>query len=156
MPTKNSTPRYRLLAASLLISAVIYGLGLMLAQDLTTHHVLKRLVWPLSRLIIFITIGLMVGQIIELAGWTRYLASLAAPLFRFGNLGRQCSAAFTAAFFSGVAANAMLLDFYKDGKICRQELFLANFINQLPAFFLHLPTTFFIIVPLTGAEVYIY
>ncbi len=140
-----------LLAVSLLISAVIYGLGIMLAQDLTTHQVLKRLVWPLSRLIIFITIGLMVGQIIELAGWTRYLASLAAPLFRFGNLGRQCSAAFTAAFFSGVAANAMLLDFYKDGKICRRELFLANFINQLPAYFLHLPTTFFIIIPLTGA-----
>ncbi|MEE8541981.1 MAG: nucleoside recognition protein [Desulfobacterales bacterium] len=151
MPAKNSTPRYMLLAVSLLISAVIYGLGIMLAQDLTTHQVLKRLVWPLSRLIIFITIGLMVGQIIELAGWTRYLASLAAPLFRFGNLGRQCSAAFTAAFFSGVAANAMLLDFYKDGKICRRELFLANFINQLPAYFLHLPTTFFIIIPLTGA-----
>jgi hypothetical protein len=29
-------------------------------------------------------------------------------------------------------------------------LFLSNFINQLPAFFLHLPTTFFIVIPLTG------
>jgi len=27
---------------------------------------------------------------------------------------------------------------------------LSNFINQLPAFFLHLPTTFFIVIPLTG------
>jgi len=151
MPAKSPTPRYTMLAASLAVSAVISGFGMMLVQDLTAHHVLKRLVWPLSRLILFITLGLMVGQIIELAGWTRHLASLAAPFFRFGNLGRQCSAAFTTAFFSGVAANAMLLEFYKEGKISRRELFLANFINQLPAYFLHLPTTFFIIVPLTGA-----
>ena len=52
--------------------------------------------------------------------------------------------------FSGVAANAMLLDFHKEGKITRGQLFLSNFVNQLPAFFLHLPTTFFIVIPLTG------
>jgi len=44
----------------------------------------------------------------------------------------------------------MLLDFLKEGHISRRQLFLSNFINQLPAFFLHLPTTFFIVVPLTG------
>jgi hypothetical protein len=49
-----------------------------------------------------------------------------------------------------VAANAMLLDFYKSGHISRRQLFLTNFINQLPGFFLHLPTTFFIVIPLTG------
>jgi hypothetical protein len=48
-------------------------------------------------------------------------------------------------FFSGVAANAMLLGFYKEGKICRKQLFLSNFVNQFPAYFLHLPTTFFIV-----------
>ena len=53
-------------------------------------------------------------------------------------------------FFSGVAANAMLLDFYKEGKICRKQLFLSNFVNQFPAYFLHLPTTIFIVLPLTG------
>ena len=99
---------------------------------------------------IFITIGLLIGQIIEATGWTKTLAAVARPLFRFGNLGNHCSAAFTTAFFSGVAANAMLLDFYKEGQITRRQLFLSNFINQLPAFFLHLPTTFFIVIPLTG------
>ena len=44
----------------------------------------------------------------------------------------------------------MLLDFFKEGRINRRQLFLSNFINQLPAFFLHLPTTFFIVIPLTG------
>ena len=66
------------------------------------------------------------------------------------HLGDHCSAAFTAAFFSGVTANAMLLDFFKEGHITRRQLFLSNFMNQLPAFFLHLPTTFFIVIPLTG------
>ena len=44
----------------------------------------------------------------------------------------------------------MLLDFFRDEHITRRQLFLSNFINQLPAFFLHLPTTFFIVIPLTG------
>ena len=44
----------------------------------------------------------------------------------------------------------MLLNFFEDDKITRKQLFLSNFINQLPAFFLHLPTTFFIVIPLTG------
>jgi hypothetical protein len=98
----------------------------------------------------FITAGLLIGQIIEATGWTRTLAVLARPLFRFGNLGNQCSAAFTTAFFSGVTANALLLDFLREAKISRRQLYLSNFINQLPAFFLHLPTTFFIVIPLTG------
>jgi hypothetical protein len=99
---------------------------------------------------LFITIGLLVGQIIESTGWTKTLAALARPLFRFGRLGDHCGAAFTAAFFSGVTANAMLLNFFKDDRITRKQLYLSNFINQLPAFFLHLPTTFFIVIPLTG------
>jgi len=106
--------------------------------------------WPLARLMVFITLGLFIGQIIEASGWIRAMAVLARPLFRFGHLGDHCSAAFTAAFFSGVTANAMLLDFFKEGHITRRQLFLSNFINQLPAFFLHLPTTFFIVIPLTG------
>jgi hypothetical protein len=75
---------------------------------------------------------------------------VAAPLFRFSNLGDRCSAAFTTSFFSGVAANAMLWEFFKEEKITRRQLFLGNLMNQLPAYFLHLPTTFFIVIPLTG------
>ena len=119
-------------------------------DDLSSQKAVSRLLWPLARLMIFIGIGLAAGQIIEATGWTKILAALAGPIFRFGNFGKRCSAAFTTAFFSGVAANAMLLDFYKDGKISRRQLFLSNFVNQLPAYFLHLPTTFFIVIPLTG------
>jgi hypothetical protein len=53
------------------------------------------------------------------------------------------------AFVSGVAANAMLQTYYSENKISREQLYLTNFINQLPAFFLHLPTTFFTVISMT-------
>ncbi len=135
---------------SLTISAIIILSALILIDDLDAQKVISRLLGPLTRLMLFITIGLLVGQIIEVSGWIKHMAVLARPLFRFGHLGDHCSAAFTTAFFSGVSANAMLLDFFKEGHITRRQLFLSNFINQLPAFFLHLPTTFFIVISLTG------
>ena len=138
------------LVASLAISLVFISGALVLIEGLDSTLIVSRLLWPLARLMLFITLGLFIGQIIEASGWIRAMAVLARPLFRFGRLGDHCSAAFTAAFFSGVTANAMLLDFFKEGHITRRQLFLSNFINQLPAFFLHLPTTFFIVIPLTG------
>ncbi len=140
----------RSLLISLGISLVIISGGMILVDELGAIQIASGLLWPLVRLMAFITLGLLIGQIIEAAGWIKTMAVTARPLFRFGRLGNHCSAAFTAAFFSGVTANAMLLDFLKEGHITRSQLFLSNFINQLPAFFLHLPTTFFIVVPLTG------
>ena len=150
MARQQNKDSYRILLLSLLISGAVLIIGAYQADGLNIQIVFSRLVVPLLRLMIFIAIGLLIGQIIEATGWTKTLAVLARPLFRFGNLGNHCSAAFTTAFFSGVAANAMLLDFYKEERITRGQLFLSNFTNQLPAFFLHLPTTFFIVIPLTG------
>ena len=138
------------LLISFFVSVAVLSAGLFLVEDLNADRLVSKLLWPLTRLMLFISIGLVAGQVIEATGWTNTLAALARPLFRFSRLGNHCSAAFTAAFFSGVTANAMLLDFYKEGKITRSQLFLSNFMNQLPAFFLHLPTTFFIVIPLTG------
>ncbi len=146
---KAKTSHTALLVSGLLSAVMLIG-GSALIEDLTGQIVLSRLLWPLVRLLFFITVGLCVGQIIEASGWTKTLAYLTRPFFRFGNLGDRCGAAFMTAFVSGVTANAMLLDFYIDGKISKTQLFLSNFVNQFPAFFLHLPTTFFIVIPLTG------
>lgn len=135
---------------SLGVTLAILGAGLVWVDHLQAATLGRKLVWPLARLMVFILLGLAVGQAIEAFGWTRRVAWLAGPMFRFGRLGDQCAAAFVTAFFSGAAANAMLYEFYQDGKICRTRLFLANFVNQLPVFFLHLPTTMFIVLPLTG------
>lgn len=149
MPRKKTSAPYRALILSLAFSAVmlmtgVYGLA---AFDWPTAG--RNLLIPLLRMLGFILVGLAAGQMIEALGWTRNLAVLARPLFSFSRLGDRCGAAFTAAFFSGVTANAMLVAYYQEGRITRRQLFLTNFINQLPAFFLHLPTTFFIVVPLT-------
>ncbi len=138
-----------MLLIGLLITGIVLAAGLAWVAGVTAATLPGRLLLPLSRMLAFVCIGLVVAQAIDDTGWTRKLGALAAPVFRFANLGTRCSAAFTAAFFSGVSANAMLLDFYKEKQITRRQLFLTNFINQFPAFFLHLPMTFFIVVPLT-------
>jgi hypothetical protein len=124
--------------------------GTLFFESVQWDIVWRRMLVPLVRLLAFITLGLAVGQMIEAAGWTGKIGKLGAPLFRFARLGPQCSAAFSTAFISGTAANAMLYEFWRDGKISRQQLILTNLANQLPAFFLHLPTTVFIVLPLTG------
>ncbi len=117
---------------------------------------LKKVLFPLVRMLFFISIGLVIGEIIEATGWTRYLAVIAKPLFKFAHLDERCAATFTVAFFSGVGANTMLYNFYKNGKIDKKEVILTNIMNQLPAFFLHLPSTIFIIIPLTGKAGIVY
>lgn len=138
------------LLVSAAVSAAMMGVGFYAVGGMTGGLLMDKLLFPLLRLLMFITIGLFAGQLIEAAGWTRYLSFAARPLFNFGRLGDRCSAAFITAFLSGTAANAMLVEFYEQRKISREKLFLTNFVNQFPAYFLHLPTTFFIVLPLTG------
>jgi hypothetical protein len=144
---KRSTRR---LLVSMGVAALILLAGLHLSPSMSSRQVFSGLIRPLGQLMLTIALGLLIGQVIEAAGWTRALSTFARPLFRFGRLGDRCGAAFTAAFASGVAANAMLQDFFKEGKITRRQLYLTNFLNQLPAFFLHLPTTFFTVISMTG------
>ena len=131
---------YKRLGLSVLFTLFVLGISNFYFDTLTLGSGIKRLGLPLVRLMGFITLGLLAGQIIEAKGWTRQVAVLARPLFKYSKMGNHCSAAFTMAFISGAAANAMLLEFYEDKKISKLQLFLANYINQFPAFFLHLPT----------------
>ncbi len=147
---KRNKIKYRSLGLSILftLSCLIFSLNYF--ENISLAICIQKLGIPLLRLLSFISIGLLAGQLIEGFGWTQQVAILARPFFRFSNLGNHCSAAFTTAFISGAAANAMLLDFYEEKKISKMQLFLSNYINHFPAFFLHLPTTIFIVLPLTG------
>jgi len=144
------------LGISAFLSAAMLLAGIGFLENLGADLIISRLLYPLLRMFFFISIGLLAGQLIEAAGWTRQLAVVSRPAFRFANLGDACGAAFTAAFFSGITANAMLFDFYRDGRIGKKQLFLANLLNHFPAYFLHLPTTIFIVLPLTGMAGAIY
>ncbi|MFO7886596.1 MAG: nucleoside recognition protein [Desulfobacteraceae bacterium] len=147
---KNKALADKKIFVSLILSLLVLTWGVSAGDDLSVSLVLNSLFFPLLRLMGFITLGLAAGEIIESAGWTEKLSVVARPIFRFSRLGNRCSAVFTTAFISGTAANAMLYGFYQEKKISKLKLFLTNYLNQLPAFFLHLPTTFFIVVPLTG------
>ena len=112
--------------------------------------------WPLLRLVFFISFGLFIGNLIESLNWTHGVARLASPLVRMGNLSDIAGASFSMAFFSAVSANTMLSEAYDQQKIGKQELIFANLFNSLPTYFLHLPTLFFIAVPLIKGVALIY
>lgn len=114
------------------------------------------LIWPLIRLICFISIGLLVATFIESLNWTSKIATLARPLIRFGNLSETAGASFSMALFSGVSANTMLSEAYEKKTIHKKELILSNLFNSLPTYFLHLPTVFFITAPLIKGAAVIY
>ena len=135
-----------------------YWLGLWPgAHHLTAKKVYHQMAWPLLRLLIYMGLGLLLGQAIESLGWAAKLGAWAAPLLRWGHLHKESGASFTAAFFSGIMANTMLVTLYQEGKISRREMTITYlFNNAMPVFLLHLPTTFFIIFPLTRQAGLIY
>jgi hypothetical protein len=152
MATRRPDPRQRLraLLIGLAVAVICLAAGAWGGMALNAERLFSGLLWPLLRLIFFITVGLALGQLIEAAGWVRHLAKLAGPLFRFAGLGQRCSASFATAIVSGVAANAMLMALYEERQIDRRQLIFSNLINHVPSYFLHLPTTLFIVLPLTG------
>jgi len=124
--------------------------------DLTWPVLWNGLFWPLIRLTFFISIGLLVGNLIESLQWTRYAAKLAAPLARRARLKDVSAASFSMAFFSGVTANTMLSEAHEKGTVNDRELVLSNLFNSLPTYFLHLPTIFFIAAPFIGSAAAVY
>ncbi len=114
------------------------------------------LAWPLARLIFFVSLGLLVANLIESLNWTHGVAKLASPLVRLGHLSDTAGASFSLAFFSGVSANTMLAEAFDQGNMSKKELIFSNIFNSLPTYFLHLPTMFFIAVPLIKGTAFIY
>ncbi|WP_028586232.1 membrane protein [Desulfocurvus vexinensis] len=113
--------------------------------------------WPLVRLCFFVSLGLLVGTLIEALNWVRFVAVLATPLTRAARLTDVSGAAFSMAFFSGVSANTMLAEAHARGRITGRELLFSNLFNSMPTFFLHLPTMYAITRSIVGqlADVYV-
>ncbi len=120
------------------------------------HSFWAGLLWPLIRLLFFVSVGLFIANVIEALNWTRVMAKLAQPLIRAGNLKDISGASFSMAFFSGVAANSMLAEAYEQGRLSDRELVLANLFNSLPTYFLHLPTMLSVTMPFLGIDAVVY
>ncbi len=129
--------------------AIVLFLTLLFKTNFDVRFLGIRVFWPVTRLILIMVASLYLSAVIEAKGWSRIVASLSRPLMRLGRLSDWSGTAFTTAFLSGVAANTVLWNAYQDGKISKKEMFLAALLNVgLPSYFLHLPVTFSIIVPL--------
>jgi len=133
-------------ALAALLTGAMSGAGPL--ADL--QSLVERLGVPMLRLTLFISIGLAVGYLLEASGWTDRISVFFRPLARWGHLDGCVGAAFITAFFSGTSSITMLMSFFQEGRISRKEVTLGVLLNTFPSFFLHLPTTFFILVPLAG------
>lgn len=111
---------------------------------LLIQHILP----PLARLLVFISLGILVGILIENLRWSTFMARLATPLVRIAHLQPISGASFAMAFFSGITANSMLAEAFAQKKITRKEVIISNLFNSLPIYFLHLPTMAMIAGPL--------
>ncbi len=130
---------------------------LLEATHFDLAYVMKKVLWPVARLISIMATALFLSALIEAKGWSRFVSALSRPLMRLGNLSDWSGTAFTTAFLSGIAASTMLWNAYQDGKISKREMFISALLNVgLPSYFLHLPITFAIIVPLVGPAGMIY
>src|SRR4030042_6281982 len=155
--TRGGWGPWLLLLLGLFLGAYLLGLWPGGASHFTVQKLYQQLASPLLRLLIYLGGGLLVGQAIESLGWAAKLGAWAAPVLRWGHLQRESGASFTAACFSGILANTMLVTFYQEEKLSRGELTITYLINNgLPVYLLHLPTTFFIILPLTREAGLIY
>ncbi len=123
------------------------------------EHVLSlwdALIWPMLRLLLGISIGLLVANLIEGLRWTRHLARIATPLSNAAHLQDVAGAAFSTAFFSPAAANGLLAENFEQGTINKRELILSNLFNSLPSYLTHAPTIFFLTWPILGFPAVIY
>lgn len=130
----------------------------MLSQSIIHYlpHIWQNLALPLLRILLYLSVGLMLANLIEAFNWSRHMARLAKPLVRFGRLGDVAGASFSLAFFSAQASNALLAEGVEQKRISRRELILSNLFNSSPTFLVHLPTLFSLAFSLLGAAAFIY
>jgi len=132
------------------------GIFFMLLEPHIFMELWLHLFWPLARLLFWVSLGIVAANFIEALNWTPRLARLTRPLARLGRLSAVSGASFSMAFFSGITSNTMLAEAFAQGRLARRELILANLFNSLPRFFLHLPTVFFLTVPLIKGAAFHY
>ena len=111
---------------------------------------------PLLRFVCMMSLGLFAATLIECFRWTGHIAKAAAPLARVAHLRPVSAASFAVAFFSGMTANSLLAESFHRGELTRKELVFANLFNSFPAYFLHLPTIFFMTVSVLGFPAVVY
>jgi len=140
----------------LLSAAAVSGVALGLLHvggiALSPEKIFHKLVIPVFRLLCYLGIGLLAGQVLEALGWMSALAKWVRPLTRWAHLKDESAAALATGFVSGILANTILMNAFLEKRLTRRELTITYLLNaSLPTFLVHLPTTFFIVASLAGS-----
>lgn len=106
--------------------------------------------WPRKGLILFelmlvITIGVLIGQMLEVSGMVKMFTWVTWPITGMGKLSNHTGPAFLMAFQSGAVANSMLVSNRDSGLISNRELYTSVYVVSALSLFAHLPT---FVVPL--------
>ena len=101
--------------------------------------------WPrkavlLIDLALTIALGVLIGQILEVSGFSRWLAVLAWPLIRLGRLPKAAGPAFVVAFRSGSMAYSMLVSLRDQRLLSRRHLYTSVLVVSCIALLAHLPS----------------
>jgi hypothetical protein len=101
--------------------------------------------WPrkslmLLELVLFISAGVLIGQMLEVSGCVKLLSVLTLPLTGLGKLSREAGPAFLMAFQSGAIANSMLVSQRDSGQLDNRELYTSVYVVSALSLFAHLPT----------------
>lgn len=102
--------------------------------DIFLHKVIPGVI----RLSIYISIGILLGVILEYLKVMQKLAFVVKPLLRLGKLPEICGSAFVSAFASPKTAQAMLSSAYVDKTISRRSLVIGAVCCSFPSTLLHL------------------
>lgn len=102
----------------------------------------------LTELALFITLGVVIAQILEVAGVIRWLACITRPVLWLGDLPEEAGPALIVSLQSGAIANSMLVGYRDEGELSNRQLYTSVFVVSCLSLFAHLPT---FIVPLAAA-----
>ncbi|ALM76520.1 hypothetical protein [Thermococcus barophilus] len=91
----------------------------------------------LKRSVPGLLIGIFIAELLIEKGAVEKVSFIGKPFVKLSNLPGECALAFATAFLNTRAANAMLVDFYREGKIGRRELYIASLMNAFPAMVRH-------------------
>ncbi|USG99331.1 hypothetical protein K1720_07270 [Thermococcus argininiproducens] len=91
----------------------------------------------LKRSVPGLLVGIFIAEILIEKGVINKFSPIGKPFVKLSNLPEECALAFATAFLNTRAGNAMLIDFYKEGKIGKKELYIASLMNAFPAMVRH-------------------
>ena len=93
-----------------------------------------------TELAIYIFIGVILGQMLEVAGIVKYIAIITKPLLFSGKLPSVAGPPFILALQSGAVANSMLVNARDEGELSNRQLYTSVLVVSCLSLFAHLPT----------------